>query len=218
LTDIAQTLDFIIQNDIKSEFSIYPDLFKKLMSLQDKEKWNQKYQTAEYTSGKAPSEWLAENADLLTGKGRALDIACGEGRNSVYAASLGYDVLGIDISEAGIQKTQKLAKEKGFSIETQVTDLDNFEFTENTFDLVLCFNFLDRRLFPGIRKTVKPGGIGCYETFNLDHLKHTSFKREWVLEYNELLEQFKNFRVLRYREVDRNEKGFASIIACKMDD
>jgi tellurite methyltransferase len=188
------------------------------MSQKDKEKWNQKYQTAEYTSGKVPSEWLVENADLLTGKGNALDIACGEGRNSVYAASLGYDVLGIDISEAGIKKTQKLAKEKGFSIETQVTDLDDFEFTENAFDLVLGINFLDRRLFPGIRKTLKPGGLVCYETFNLDHLKHTSFKREWVLEYNELLEQFKNFRVLRYREVDRNEKGFASIIACKMDD
>ncbi len=187
------------------------------MSLKDKEKWNQKYQAAEYTSGRVPSEWLLENADLLTGKGNALDIACGEGRNSVYAASLGYAVLGIDISEAGIQKTQNLAKEKNLSVETQVTDLDDFEFTENAFDLVLCFNFLDRRLFPGIRKTLKPGGLIFYETFNLDHLKHTSFKREWVLEYNELLKQFENFRVLRYREMDQDEKGFASIIACKMD-
>jgi len=49
-------------------------------------------------------------------------------------------------------------------------------------------------------------------------LKHTSFKRQWVLEYDELLEQFKNFRVLRYREVDRDEKGFASIVARKMDE
>jgi len=187
------------------------------MSLKDKEKWNQKYQTAEYTSGKAPSEWLTENIDLLTGKGNALDIACGEGRNSIYAASLGYDVLAIDISEAGIRKTQNLAKEKHLSIEAQVIDLDDFEFTENAFDLVLCFNFLDRRLFPGICKTLKPGGLVCYETFNLDHLQHTSFKREWVLEYNELLEQFKNFRVLRYREVNQNEKGFASIIACKIE-
>jgi tellurite methyltransferase len=187
------------------------------MSLKDKEKWNQKYQTAEYTSGKVPSEWLLENADLLTGKGNALDIACGEGRNAVYTASLGYDVLGIDISEAGLQKTRTLAKEKNLSIETKVTDLDDFEFTENAFDLVLCFNFLDRRLFPGIQKTLKPGGLVFYETFNLDHLKHTSFKREWVLEYNELLKQFENFRVLRYREMDRDEKGFASIIARKMD-
>ncbi len=188
------------------------------MSLKDKEKWNQKYQADEYISGKGPCEWLAENASLLTGKGKALDIACGEGRNAVYAASLGYDVLGIDISEAGVQKTQALAKEKNCSIDTLVTDLDDFEFSENTFDLVMCFNFLDRRLFSGIRKTLKPGGLVFYETFNRDHLKHTSFKREWVLEYNELLEQFKNFRVLRYREVNRDEKGFASLVARKMDD
>ncbi len=188
------------------------------MSLKDKEKWNQKYQASEYTSNKVPSEWLAENSDLLTGKGMALDIACGEGRNAVYAASLGYEVLGIDISEAGIQKTQARAKEEKLSVDTLITDLDDFEFTENVFDLVLCFNFLDRRLFPGIQKTLKPGGLVFYETFNLDHLKYTSFKREWVLEYNELLEQFKNFRVLRYREMDRDENGFASIIARKMED
>lgn len=188
------------------------------MSLKDKEKWNQKYQTDEYISGTGPCEWLVKNAELLTGKGKALDIACGEGRNTVYAASLGYDALGIDISEAGVRKTQALAKEKKCSIDTLVTDLDDFEFSENTFDLVLCFNFLDRRLFPGIRKTLKPGGLIFYETFNLDHLKHTSFKREWVLEYNELLDQFKNFRVLRYREMNRDEKGFASLVARKRDD
>ena len=188
------------------------------MSFKDKEKWNQKYQAAEFINGKEPCEWLAENAGLLEGKGKALDIACGEGRNAVFAASLGYDVLGIDIAETGIQKTQTLAGEKNLSIDTLVKDLDDFEFTENAFDLVLCFNFLDRRLFPGIRKTLKPGGLIFYETFNLDHLKHTSFKREWVLEYNELLEQFKNFRVLRYREMDRDEKGFASIIARKIDE
>ncbi len=188
------------------------------MSLKDKEKWNQKYQTAEYASGKVPCEWLVENADLLTGKGKALDIACGEGRNAVLAASMGYEVLGIDISEAGIQKAQALARGKKLSIDTLVTDLDDFEFTQNGFDLVLCFNFLDRRLFPGICETLKPGGLVFYETFNLDHLKHTSFKRQWVLEYNELLNHFKNFRVLRYREVDRDQKGFASIVARKMDE
>lgn len=188
------------------------------MSLKDKEKWNQKYQAAEHISSKEPSGWLMENADLLARKGNALDIACGEGRNAVYTASLGYDVLGIDISEAGIQKTQALAKEKNVSVETLVTDLDNFELTENAFDLILCFNFLDRRLFPGIQKALKPGGLVFYETFNLDHLKYTSFKREWVLEYNELLEQFKKFRILRYREMNRDETGFASIIARKMDE
>ena len=187
------------------------------MSLKDKEKWNRKYQATEYTSGREPCQWLRENSGLLPGKGKALDIASGEGRNAVYAASLGYEVLGLDISEKGLQNAQDLAHEKNLPINTLVTDLDGFEFEENAFDLVMCFYFLDRNLFPGIRKTLKPGGLLIYETFTLDHLKYTGLKREWVLEYNELLREFQTFRVLGYREVDRDEKGFASLIACKMD-
>lgn len=187
------------------------------MSLKDKEKWNRKYQSAEYTSDREPCEWLRENSELLSGKGRALDIASGEGRNAVYAASLGYEVLGIDISETGLQNAQNLAREKKLHIDTLVTDLDSFEFEENVFDLVMCFYFLDRNLFPGIRKALKPGGLLIYETFTLDHLNYSGLKRGWVLEYNELLREFQSFRVLRYREMDRDEKGFASLIACKVD-
>jgi len=187
------------------------------MSLKDKEKWNRKYQSTEHSADREPCEWLRENSGLLTGKGKALDIASGEGRNAVYAASLGYDVLGIDISETGLQNARDLAREKKLHIDTQVVDLDSFEFEENAFDLVMCFYFLDRNLFPGIRKTLKPGGLLIYETFTLDHLDYTGFKREWVLEYNELLREFRSFRVLGYREVNRDEKGFASLIACKVD-
>ncbi|GJL77392.1 MAG: SAM-dependent methyltransferase [Nitrospinaceae bacterium] len=187
------------------------------MSLKDKEKWNLKYQSAEHNSGREPCEWLKENSALLTEKGKALDLACGEGRNAVYLASLGYDVLGLDISEIGLIKARELAKEKNLHIDTQAADLDDFGFEENAFDLVLCFYFLDRKLFPGIRKTLKPGGLVIYETFTEDHLKYTGFKKEWVLGFNELLGEFKSFRVLKYREMDCEEKGFASIIARKKE-
>ena len=80
----------------------------------------------------------------------------------------------------------------------------------------LCFNFLERKLFPEIRKTLKPGGILFYETFNVDYLKYSNFKKEWVLEQNELLRVFDDFRILRYREVDEDPKAFASLIAQKL--
>ena len=188
-----------------------------VMSAKDKEKWNQKYQTAQFDSGREPCEWLKENSRLLPGKGRALDIACGEGRNAVYAASLGYDVLGIDISDMGLKNARQMAGERNLHIDTLATDLDDFEFEENAFDLVLCFYFLDRRLFPGIQKTLKPGGWLVYETFSEDHLKYTDLKKEWVLGANELLKEFQNFRVLRYREMDVDEKGFASLVARKKE-
>ncbi|MFQ5451781.1 MAG: class I SAM-dependent methyltransferase [Nitrospinaceae bacterium] len=186
------------------------------MSLKDKEKWNSKYQAPEYISGREPCEWLRENSELLTGQGKALDIATGEGRNAVYAASLGYDVLAVDISEVGIQKALALAKEKKTVIRTRIVDLDNYRLEGEGFDLIMCFNFLDRKLFPGIRKALKPGGLLFYETFTVDYLKYSGFKREWVLETNELLRAFQELRILRYREVDRDEKGFASLVACKI--
>ena len=185
------------------------------MSLKDKEKWNKKFNSSEYITGKDPSSWLVENAGLLEGRGKALDIAGGEGRNSVFAATRGYKVTCMDISEKGLKKAQALASEKNTKIETVLTDLDNSPLPENEYDLVICFNFLDRNLFSPIRRTLKSDGLLFYETFSLDYLKYSQFKREWVLEINELLEVFGDFRILKYREVDENPKAFASLVAKK---
>ena len=159
------------------------------MSLKDKVKWDHKYDVPEYITGKEPVEWLKKNSYMLSGKGSALDIASGEGRNAVFAAEKGYKTLAVDI--------------------------DNWEIKKNSFDLILCFNFLDRRIFSAIKSGLKPGGLIFYETFTVDYLKYSNFKREWVLEYNELLNAFSELRILGYREVDANDKSFASLIALK---
>lgn len=185
------------------------------MSLKDKEKWNSKYRSPDHAPDHEPCKWLSENASLLTGKGKALDIAMGEGRNAVFAGELGYDVTGIDISDSGVQNALALAKEKNVDLKYNVADLDDYEFGEDEYDLILCFYFLDRRLFPKIRTALKPGGILMYETFTIDHLSHSSFKREWLLEHNELLKEFSDFHILKYQEVDQDEKAFASLIAQK---
>ncbi len=185
------------------------------MSEKDKEKWNQKYASQDFITGKEPCKWLKNNAELLSGKGKALDIAMGEGRNAVFLASLGYDVLGLDISQNGIQKAQALARENQVALITQQVDLDTYEISKNSFDLIVCINFLDRKLFASIREALKPGGLVCYETFTVDYLKYSSFRREWVLEHNELLKEFESFRILKYQELDGEDKACASLIAQK---
>ena len=185
------------------------------MSLKDKKKWNHKYGVPEYITGKEPVEWLKDHSDMLSGKGSALDIASGEGRNAVFAAEKGYETLAVDVSATGLKKAHALADEKGVAIETCVVDLDNWEIKQNAFDLILCFNFLDRQIFPVIKNALKTGGLIFYETFTVDYLKYSSFKREWVLEHNELLDAFSELRILYYREVDVNNKAFASLIALK---
>ena len=185
------------------------------MSSQDKEKWDHKYETPDYITGKEPVELLKDHSDMLDGKGSALDIASGEGRNAVFAAENGYQTLAVDISTTGLEKAHALADEKGVSIKTQLVDLDNWKIKQNAFDIILCFNFLDRQIFPAIKCALKPGGLMFYETFTVDYLKYSSFKREWVLEHNELIDAFSELRILYYREVDVNNKALASLIALK---
>lgn len=187
------------------------------MSLKDKEKWNAKYDSSTCLAGREPSSWLVDHADLLDGRGKALDIAMGEGRNTLFAASLGYDAWGVDISDIGVSRAKTLARENKLTIHTQIADLDHYKIDENAYDLITCFYFLDRRLFGSIRNGLKPGGILIFETFTVDYLKYSGFKREWVLEKNELREAFPGLKVLDYREVDEseNETAYASLVARK---
>jgi len=187
------------------------------MTLRDKEKWNAKYGSTGCSAGREPVDWLTQNASHLSGRGKALDLAMGEGRNALYLAKLGYDVLGVDISEVGVARAESLASENQLSIDTLVIDLDTYTVPENEFDLIACFYFLDRNLFASIEKGLKPGGFLIYETFNIDYLKYNDLKKDWVLGPNELLRAFANLIILNYREVDdpQQEKAYASILGRK---
>ncbi|MGV7219915.1 MAG: class I SAM-dependent methyltransferase [Nitrospinales bacterium] len=185
------------------------------MSLKDKEKWDGKYSSEEHVADRKPCTWLSENAHLLPGKGQALELAMGEGRNAVFAANLGYQVTGIDISKAGINNALKLAKDKKVNLKTIIADLDDYEFEKNKYDLILCFYFLNRNLFSKIKTALKPGGYFLCETFTVEHSKHSGLRRDWLLEPNELLREFSDFHIFNYREVDQNEKAVASLAGYK---
>ena len=174
--------------------------------------------TPKFISGEQPCKWLIENADLLFNRGRALDLAMGEGRNSVYLAALGYDVTGVEISSVGASKAKSLAKRKNVNISIEIADLDNYQLKLKEFDVIVCFYFLDRRLFSKIQSALKLGGLLFYETFNTDYLKYSSFKREWVLKPGELLTVFSDLKTLRYREIDTGEKGTASFVGQKKNE
>jgi SAM-dependent methyltransferase len=125
--------------------------------------------------------------------------------------------LGVDISEVGVSRAEALARKNNLTIHSRIADLDHYKIDENAYDLILCFYFLDRRLFEGIRKGLKPGGALIYETFTVDYLQYSGFKREWVLEKNELREAFPGLKVLDYQEINEpeNETAYASLVARK---
>lgn len=73
---------------------------------------------------------------------------------------------------------------------------------------------MQRDLFPQIKKALKPGGMVVIETYNTDYLKYNArFKPEWALQKNELLNLFKDFKILRYQAVDDGKLAYSSILA-----
>lgn len=180
----------------------------------DKSRWNSKYDTETYIFGVTPIPFLTDSLDLLP-KGRTLDIAMGEGRHGVYLAGKGFDVLGLDISEKGLQKAHRLAESQNTTIETRVVDLENHTLEKNAYDLIVCTYYMQRDLFPQFKDALKSGGMALVETYNVDHLKYAKFNPKWLLQTNELLEIFKDFKIIRYQAVDNGKMAYASILIQK---
>ncbi|MGA2315221.1 MAG: methyltransferase domain-containing protein [Thermodesulfobacteriota bacterium] len=187
----------------------------------DQKRWNDRFGREEFAFGKEPNPFLKKHIRLLP-KGKALDIASGEGRNAVFLAQNGFEVNAVDISERGLKKAQKLAQGRGVKINTFLVDLDQYQIEKERYDLIANFYFLKRRLIPRIRKGLKKGGKVIFETYLLEHRKLGTGgpkQAKYFLKPNELLRLFKNFRILFYREGIFREggrkKAVASLIAEK---
>lgn len=183
-------------------------------SPRDQTSWNSKYDKEVYIYGKEPVAFLKANVGLLP-KGKALELAMGEGRNGVFLATQGFQVLGLDISDVGLQKAHSLAWEKGVEVETRVVDLEDYTLPRSEYDVVVCTFYLQRNLFRQIKATLKSGGMVVFQTYNVDYLKYADFPKKYVLETNELLEIFEDYKIIRYESFDDGKEAYSSIIAQK---
>jgi tellurite methyltransferase len=176
----------------------------------------------EFALGKKPNPFLKRYIHLLP-KGKALDLATGEGRNAVFLAQNGFEVDAVDLSEKGLEKARKLAREKGVKVTALLVDLNHYQIEKDRYDLIANFYFLKRRLIPKVRKGLKQGGRVIFETYLLEHRTLATGgpkQAKYFLKPNELLRLFKNFRILFYREGIFREggkrKAVASLIAQKI--
>jgi SAM-dependent methyltransferase len=188
----------------------------------DQKRWDERFGEKEFAFGKEANPFLKRHIGFLA-RGKALDIATGEGRNAIFLAQHGFDVDAVDISKMGLKKAQKLAKQIGVRIHTLRADLDTYKIKEGRYDLIANFYFLKRSLIPKIKKGLKRGGKVIFETYILEHRNlATSGPKEakYFLKSNELLRLFNGFRVLHYREGVFREggrrKAIASLIAEKI--
>jgi 2-polyprenyl-3-methyl-5-hydroxy-6-metoxy-1,4-benzoquinol methylase len=176
--------------------------------------WHERFSTDEYIYGKEPNGFLVEAAQQFP-KGKVLCIAEGEGRNSVYLASLGLDVTAWDYAPAGLEKTKKLADEKGVVVKTELQDLADVLWEEEQWDAIVHIfghfpkNVMDRTL-AGIKKALKPGGFYISELYTKEQLRYgTGGPRieEMLCNPVEMLEKFDGYFVKHFHigEVNRVE-------------
>ncbi len=175
------------------------------------ERWEERFATPEYVFGTEPNAFLKAQAGLLPKSGKALAIADGEGRNGVWLAEQGLDVLSVDFSPTALAKAQALARQRGVTVRTLQADIIAWDWPSAEFDVVvgIFFQFVGpeerARIFAGIRKALKPGGLLLLEGYGPKQLEYkTGGPSELENLYTEelLRAEFAGFSELRVKSYD----------------
>lgn len=141
--------------------------------------WDGKFSGDTYAYGTAPNAHLLEQADHLFLGAKVLVPGDGEGRNGVWLARQGMDVLSVDGSAVGLEKARRLAAASNVPLKTQQADLLAWDWPEATFDgvvsIFLHFSAADRpRMHAAMAAALRPGGILILEAFRPGQLQHSS--------------------------------------------
>jgi SAM-dependent methyltransferase len=149
--------------------------------------------------------------------GRALDVACGTGRDAAYLALEGYAVEALDVLPDAIERAQDLARRSGVRVTGVVRDLElDPSLPAGCYDLLTVFRYLQRDLFPALRAAVAPGGFVVYETF---HERNRATGRrpqnpDHLLRSGELAAAFDGFEVVAARDgFERDGRFFSNLLA-----
>lgn len=168
------------------------------MTADARVQWNARYRA--WPPRFEPSPLLVQYADLLAG-GRALDVACGTGRNALFLAEQGYYVDAIDISEVGLSLARVEARRRGLAqrIRFVQADVEYLPLTPArvSYDCIVVFRFFLRSVIPVLRQCLKPGGLMVYSTFNVRRLQsHPDFNPAHLVGPGELPTWFPGFDVI----------------------
>ena len=182
--------------------------------MSERAKWEARYGTRDDAAAtEPPASLLVEHRGLLPA-GRALDVACGDGRNAVWLAREGFAVDAIDVAYAGLHRLAAAARRERFTVNTVQADLEQFPLPADRYTVVVNTRYLQRSLFPGLRRAVAPGGVIVFETFlreqaRVGHPRNPAF----LLEPGELRKAFEDLEPLIDSEGPVDVAGSTSYLA-----
>ena len=171
------------------------------MSIEDRQRWNERHRhrAALKPRGSVLSLPRASRTDA-----RALDLACGQGRHIAALVEAGYRVVAMDVAMPALRHARAaLAEDTAARAGVVQADIESWPFAPAAFDLVVQIDFLERKIFPELRKSLRPGGLLLIDTF-LDQGKKNAegpSRTEYLLAPSELPEAFAEFDLLGYEEV-----------------
>ena len=192
------------------------------LGVGERERWDRRYSDWGVAAlQRPPAEWLVENESLLAGAPgrRALDVACGDGRNAGYLARFGLVVDAVDVSDVAVDALRVAAAAHDVSINPLRVDLTRDALPASSYDVVVQFNYLQRDLFPKLSEALTPGGVLIVETMLRIDGDRTAghIDGRFLLEPGELRTVFPGVEIVRYREgVFQRHKGaraLASLVA-----
>lgn len=138
--------------------------------------WDERYAEAGFAYGTQPNDFLFENFDKLT-KGKVLCLGEGEGRNAVFLASKGFDVMAVDLSQVGLEKTLGLAQQNKVTVKTVCADLSDFRIDENCWDSIVSIwvplgSVVRRVVHQKVVKGLRIGGTFLLEAYTPQQLEY----------------------------------------------
>lgn len=171
------------------------------------EEWDQRYRSSKQVI-ETPSPLVVQFSGLVPG--RALDLACGPGRNALFLAEHGWRVRAVDGSKVAIERLRA----SNPSIDARVVDLEAGELAAvapETYDLILSCYYLQRSLIPSMKAALRPGGflIIIVHITGADQPQGTPTRAY----PDELRELFRGWRILHYREGEPEEAGHRHSVA-----
>ena len=147
------------------------------IDLADRQRWDTRYRAGAYAQRHWPSAYLQQlqQDDVIPRSGRALDVACGRGRNSLFLASLGLSVDALDVSAVAIAQAANTAIGQQLRVNWQCSDVLELShrLPQNTYALVIMLRFVAPQLLPKLLQALTPGGVLVLE----EHLQWDGAER-----------------------------------------
>ena len=173
--------------------------------------WEEKYRSREGEL-RVPDALLVKTAGAMR-PGRALDVACGTGRNSLWLAQQGWEVTAVDGSPRAIEMLRDYAAERNLKVDACVADLEKrgFPITPEQWDLIASCYYFDRDVWEEAKRGLVPGGVMVAIALMVEPGKERSPYR---VQSDELRKFFEGWEILDYREsTDQAHAAIAEIAA-----